>query len=49
MSNCLSKIQLVGAKKYNMETKHLVLVKARLKSFFVSKINITNVGGFFRY
>jgi len=34
-NNCFSKTQLVGQK--NIETKHLSLVKARLKSFFVAK------------
>ena len=34
-NNCFSKIQLVGKK--NIETKHLVIVKARLDSFFVTK------------
>ena len=29
-NNCFSKIQLVGQKKKNIETKHLSLVKARL-------------------
>ena len=32
---CFSKIQLVGQKSY--KTKHLSLVKARLKSFFAAK------------
>ena len=34
-NNCFSKIQLVGQK--NIETKHLSLVKARLKSFSDAK------------
>ena len=34
-NNCFSKIQLVGQK--NIETKHLSLVKARLKCFFAAK------------
>ena len=34
-NNCFSKIQLVGQK--NIETKHLSLAKARLKSFFAAK------------
>ena len=34
-NNYFSKIQLVGQK--NIETKHLSLVQARLKSFFAAK------------
>ena len=34
-NNCFSKIQLVRQK--NTETKHLLVVKARLKSFFAAK------------
>ena len=34
-NNCFSKIQLVGQK--NIETKHLLQVKARLQSFFTAK------------
>ena len=34
-NNCFNKIQLVDQK--NIETKHLVLVKARLYSFFADK------------
>ena len=34
-NNCFSKIQLVGQK--NIETKHLLQVKARYESFFTTK------------
>ena len=34
-NNCLSKIQVVGQK--NIETKHLLQVKARHESFFTAK------------
>ena len=43
---CFSKIQLVRQK--NIETKHLLLVQASLKSFFCRQ-NSTNMAGDFRY
>ena len=46
-NNCFSKIQLVGQK--NIETKHILQVKARHQSFFTAKTLQIIMAGAFHY